>query len=223
MKKIIFILASILIILGILFFFPQKMSFTEKTAKDSNRISASPSAPITEQMKKAQDPLPPASQEEISRCLKAGAKDLNSFWLMVKDQSGRILNEHLEWRSIFFEDGEKRYRLSLSEQIKESGKSFYSLKLFELDKENLPDLAPLPEQISENPNDAMIHDFLKGKRISMVQEAKNLAVEGGSLHIETENDVPVEITMNVKGTRISCGSKGQNNCRCFSANSKGSQ
>lgn len=219
MKKIALILIPVVIAVAIFVWIQRESkqdssSVSDQAKAQTNSASHSASS-LADSTKAIAPPLPPTSQAEIERCLGTPATDMESFQRLALEKMGPLKNEALEAKSISFEDGDKRFWLSLTRQASPGGnKEFMEFKLFELDQENLPNLVKTPEDHRKNPSDQIIESYLAGKRITKIEEKKELEFEGGLIHLETDNDSLKTLQIETKKFRLSCGTKFESSCKC---------
>lgn len=212
MKKIIILIT---VVVGMIILF-RSLAIKKIDSIESNISSPAveSSAKTEVQPEKKIGSLPLPSQSEVEKCLGKPASDIQGFYNLGIEKLGPIKGESLNWKSIFFEDGEKHFRLSLESQVKPSGKEFVELKLFELDHDNLPDLVRIPKNMSTNPSEESIQSFLQGKRITKIQQSKELEFEEGLMQVETEDDSLREVRFESKNIRIGCGVAFEASCKC---------
>lgn len=195
--------------------------FRSLTIKKVDSIELSISAPVAEptvkpeaQPEKKLGSLPQLSQTEVEKCLGKPVNDIQGFYDLGLEKLGTVKSESLHWKSIFFDDGEKHFRLSLETQVRPSGKEFVELKIFELDRDNLPDLVRIPKSLSTNPSEETIQSFLLGKRVTKIQQSKELEFEAGLMWVELDDENLKEVRIESKNFRIGCGVNFEASCKC---------
>lgn len=109
-------------------------------------------------------------------------------------------------------EGDKQYRLRLSNEPSEKGPEALTLKIFDVDKEGLPDLK---ETELENPL-GKLTEFLEDKHVLFQVESMDYVGKNDStLHIEREDGRVVEVEFVSKKGRLACSGKTELSCHCF--------
>jgi hypothetical protein len=186
---------------GILIFF-KKNSFAPESTEEFLRFvpAASSMAPT----------LTKVSEENIKSCLKN--VDLASLekelFSRLKDPTPKLV-----WKIWHLKgSNEKEYRLRLSNEPSERGADALTLKIFEVDREGLPDLINTEVEHPLNTLDS----FLEGKRITLQVESMDYTGKNEtSLHIEREDGKAVEIEFLAPTGRLACSGKEELSCHCF--------
>ncbi len=205
MNKKIGITIGCLLLLGLgAFLFWGKKKTTPLSPQEFLQFQpATPASPLV---------LPPASLDSIKTCVKSlEPQDLEKELFARLDAP----EPKLVWKIWHVKgEGEKQYRLRLSNEPSEKGPEALVLKIFAVDAEGLPDLI---ETELENPL-ASLSEFLENKQILLQVESMDYVGKNGTtLHLEREDGKAVEIEfLSAKG-RLACSGKTELSCHCFAA------
>ena len=150
------------------------------------------------------------SLESVKNCVKSlEPKDLEQeLYSRLQDPEPKIV-----WKIWHVKaEGEKQYRIRLSNEPTEKGPEALALKIFEVDREGLPDLK---ETELENPL-GKLSEFLEDKHILFQVESMDYVGKNDStLHIEREDGRVVEVEFVSKRGRLACSGKTELSCHCF--------
>jgi hypothetical protein len=201
-KKIGITIGCLLLLgLGALFFGQRKKTSPLSPQEFLQFQPASPATPLV---------LPAESMESIKSCVKAlETQDLE------KELFARLANPEpkLVWKIWHVKgEGEKQYRIRLSNEPSEKGPEALVLKIFTVDSEELPDLK---ETDLENPL-GTLSDFMADKHILFQVESMDYVGKNGTtLHLEREDGKAVEIEFLSPKGRLACSGKSELSCHCF--------
>jgi hypothetical protein len=208
------------VFIAVLFFrAPLETHFFQEEKTENNIKSTSPAALLDGKKQKttAKIPFPKEAIAEVVRCLGAPASDMTDFSALVYSRTKQKGETQLEWRNLHYEENGQKFRLRLSREAAESGKSYLELKLFSVDAENLPNKIEIPLEHERNPSDNILRNYTEGKHITYTEEAEVISLEdGGEIRVESENGIPVELEWESNELHVACSVKESASCKCFS-------
>ncbi|MGE3262981.1 MAG: hypothetical protein AB7K68_14465 [Bacteriovoracia bacterium] len=161
--------------------------------------------------------FPDSAQQEIQKCLGAGAGNFAELEALVAAEAGSPTSEQLEWKVVQFEDqGGKPFRIRLAREFTEAGKPELRLSLFAIDEEGLPSRVPLPVQEVYQPDLEAMGRVLHDKRISSEIESQRYFYPGEKeLTLEKENGIVQKLQFAGGNVRLSCdAAAGNPSCHC---------
>ncbi len=201
-KKIGITIGCLLLLgLGAFLFWGKKKSSPLSPQEFLQFQPATPTSPLV---------LPPASLDSIKTCVKSLEPQELEKELFARLEAPE---PKLVWKIWHVKgEGEKQYRLRLSNEPSEKGPESLVLKIFTVDAEGLPDLI---ETDLENPL-ASLSEFLEDKQILFQVESMDYVGKNGTtLHLEREDGKAIEIEFLSSKGRLACSGRSELFCHCF--------